>query len=1505
MFYDTRAVDLFLGENSAFVHDESQEMEISFLLQNARPGDPRILTLLIERYGSEIQRLVQALLKLPPGEQAERATAQVFAAAGASIQGFWGESGPRKWLFGLVIRFARNLLRQQGKYPASESAAPAALPGAALAPAPRNELEAGLWEEIDRLPERLRLVLVLRYLYGLGLQDIADLLNDKPDQVDFEVFSVRSRLHAIFPPGNRLYFNHHPERFRQIDDYRNGLLDHEAAVQTGLVQHVSECEHCFAYAEDLVGCEEALKSALQRRWALAPLEPSGQARLEEDARSILSQPHPRQVSAFPLRQVLWTGGILLVFAAVTWYLFRSGIDAELPVSDPAPGSRQVARQLPGRPNLPEPLEIAAVNLSEPSPETATPYIYHMEPILSGDGSWVAFGSTGNFLQETSSRSRVSSGLVETMDMYLYDLSAGSVERAAPAGNRFGRWRMSPSISDNGRWVAYASNEMEEADQGIYDWSRTGIYVYDRETGRNERIDTGIDGNPADGDSFAPEISADGRWVAFWSTSSNLVSEDGKACMPQGEEPQSCMDAFVHDRESNTRTRIPVGRQLGDSQFPNDRIGISADGRWIPMTIYRTDQIADEVGLTNPAAVYLYDRQTGTFTQVDLSSEGTPGDSISYSASISADGRFVAFISRANNLVPEETSRAADLFVRDLITGVTERVTGRGEGVLGFEFPEGYSLEIAGWGNTVDLSADGRYLAFLGRWKSPPGDEPPRCPSVMGIDLCNGVYLYDRETGKVKEVTIPGSNHLYLFPDISADGRRVTYLEMMSSCDPFSDRPVCTEVWLYDRENDWTYPVTKGRYRLPEATQLPVNNLSTGRGPVTSLAFSPDGEILATATRNDVIRLWRSGNGGPLGTMKSSSGAFITGLAFSPDGELLAAGLSDGRVDMWRFSDRFNLYTLDGHPGEILQVAFFSDGRLLARTASATWIWQLQGDTFVRSKRWEYPPGTVWRMAISPQKDWIATAEIDDLIWLREATSGEVLLRLKGHVVGLRGVAFSPDGKYLAAVLPDGLVDVWEIEPGEDGQISAAYVRTLSHPRDVLNLAFAPDSTSLATVSGAGELRLWNIETGVTFRPFFPNSGFNGVLDFNQDRMAAGVSTGLEQGEVYLAYLWEGFSTKDEPQFFEQGQTDGDLPLGSLPAYRTREPGQGYTYIGKEILFNDLYQANRATPFDIQAPTYLPPGFQFRMAQVYPTGAVSLHYDYFERPEDVATASLLILQHPDTPGFPGYTVGASARIQDVEIGGLPGEYVRGEWQSFTFGVSDQGRFAWHWDSQSASQRIRWKDGEQLYAIHYRPLRTGGIEDRFIGKADLLDIAEKLAPLDRPASPEYLLSASILRNEYGCLVSAVRSGRSVSSRTMTSWNRSGECQLVFGDRNIQSRSLPFSGTDLDCDGQVERMEIQVIPGGPDAQPSFRLVLLAPSFTGRYQPSWVTSIPDSGLDLFATVEIRPTGGCERHLALDVSAGGERQTQIFRWDGENMQPVNETDAEGLFAHGHDALPP
>src|SRR5690606_11863360 len=126
--------------------------------------------------------------------------------------------------------------------------------------------------------------------------------------------------------------------------------------------------------------------------------------------------------------------------------------------------------------------------------------------------------------------------------------------------------------------------------------------------------------------------------------------------------------------------------------------ISADGRFVAFQSVATNLVPGDTNGNND--VFVHDRQTGVTQRVSVASDGAQGNGISTTASISADGRFVAFQSAASNLVPGDTNGATDVFVHDRQTGVTERVSVASDGAQGNA-------------NTSEasLSADGRYVAF--------------------------------------------------------------------------------------------------------------------------------------------------------------------------------------------------------------------------------------------------------------------------------------------------------------------------------------------------------------------------------------------------------------------------------------------------------------------------------------------------------------------------------------------------------------------------------------------------------------------------------------------------------------------------------------------------------------------------------------------------------------------------------------------------------------------------
>ena len=162
------------------------------------------------------------------------------------------------------------------------------------------------------------------------------------------------------------------------------------------------------------------------------------------------------------------------------------------------------------------------------------------------------------------------------------------------------------------------------------------------------------GNLGNSGSTNPAISADGRFVAFYSEASNIVPEDtnGKP------------DIFVRDRLTNTTTRVSVdsaGNQA--NSFSNDP-SISADGRFVAFTSGASNLVPG--GTNNTSDIFVRDTLTNTTTRVSVDSAGNQGNRDAYGASISADGRFVAFSSFASNIVPGDTNNSYDIFVADTI-----------------------------------------------------------------------------------------------------------------------------------------------------------------------------------------------------------------------------------------------------------------------------------------------------------------------------------------------------------------------------------------------------------------------------------------------------------------------------------------------------------------------------------------------------------------------------------------------------------------------------------------------------------------------------------------------------------------------------------------------------------------------------------------------------------------------------------------------------------------------
>lgn len=354
---------------------------------------------------------------------------------------------------------------------------------------------------------------------------------------------------------------------------------------------------------------------------------------------------------------------------------------------------------------------------------------------------------------------------------------------------------------------------------------------------NTRVSIATGGAQGNNASRSASMSADGRYIAFISAAANLVGGDGNGAN----------DVFRRDRTTGQTTRVSVtdagAEGNGDSYDP----AISADGLFVAFTS-AADNLVPAGGDTNAATdVFVRDCAAGTTERVSVATGGTEANGNSWGAAISADGRFVAFASAADNLVGADTNGTFDVFVRDRQLGTTERVsvsTGGGQSdgtstapsmsadgqlitfdsdatnLIGGDLNTTWDVFVhdrgantttcvsltgagaVGDGQSVGgaISADGRYVLFQSQATNLVADD------VNGV--CD-VFLRDRQTGATERISVSSSgleadddSSLHGGRHISADGRYVVF-ESDATNLVLGDTNSWTDVFLRDRQEGLT------------------------------------------------------------------------------------------------------------------------------------------------------------------------------------------------------------------------------------------------------------------------------------------------------------------------------------------------------------------------------------------------------------------------------------------------------------------------------------------------------------------------------------------------------------------------------------------------------------------------------------------------------------------------------------------------------------------------------
>jgi Tol biopolymer transport system component len=397
----------------------------------------------------------------------------------------------------------------------------------------------------------------------------------------------------------------------------------------------------------------------------------------------------------------------------------------------------------------------------------------------------------------------------------------SVERAT--ANAAGS-SLEPSISGNGRYVAFASGSTKLVAGDTN--AAVDIFVRDRETGRITRVSRSSSGVQANGNSRLPAISSNGRYVAFVSDATNLVSAGSPG-------------TFVHDRQTGATERIGIRIPITwESRVGSNRLGLSADGRYVTFisvmgggftdlpsstvvvldrqsgSLHRIAQATyQRTGMSTPSisstgryvafvangaftsglsssgsigyyptgGIYVYDRLLRRAERVDVNSNEEAGNLASKEPSISGNGRHVAFTSSATNLSVSDSNGATDVFVRDREAGTTRRVSvGPGP------------RQADGNSYRPSISAYGRHVAFV----SDAGN-------LVSSDQ-NGVadiFLRDRQTGVTHLLSVDSNGRQGDLasdsPSINVDGRYVAFGSYASDL-VLNDFNTSSDVFLRDR-----------------------------------------------------------------------------------------------------------------------------------------------------------------------------------------------------------------------------------------------------------------------------------------------------------------------------------------------------------------------------------------------------------------------------------------------------------------------------------------------------------------------------------------------------------------------------------------------------------------------------------------------------------------------------------------------------------------------------------
>ncbi len=366
---------------------------------------------------------------------------------------------------------------------------------------------------------------------------------------------------------------------------------------------------------------------------------------------------------------------------------------------------------------------------------------------SGGGRGISLSQDGRYVAFESAATNLAEGdRNATFDVFVHSRRTGATELVSIGynglpGNGTSRH---PSLSTLGRYIAFESSSWNLVFEDHNGW--TDVFVHDRVYRQTYCVSRSWPGETANNKSELPSISGDGRWVAFQSFASNLVPGD----------TNGFADIFLYDRQTRWQSRITVAVNGGQTNLSSRQAAISDSGRSIAFASLASNLVSSDTNGFED--IFVYDQDTSAIERISVGHTGAAANERSSSPSISADGNVVVYHSLASNLVPNDTNDNWDVFLFDRLTRTTERISvgvGGADGDGPSEFP--------------DVSDDARYVTFASRARN-----------LIPLDLneASDIFVRDRLLGATRRASldwldneVSGTSY---FPSISGDGRDIGF-----------------------------------------------------------------------------------------------------------------------------------------------------------------------------------------------------------------------------------------------------------------------------------------------------------------------------------------------------------------------------------------------------------------------------------------------------------------------------------------------------------------------------------------------------------------------------------------------------------------------------------------------------------------------------------------------------------------------------------------------------------